>query len=503
MKRRIPTVMATQHPDNAGIVPWLGKAFITTQDEIEECWRTFFELGCDEYMWDWEGKFADEAVFEKLYQRYLKDFKKKQLGRDIFMTLRIPNIWEETSFKLARAYMSMLTADDFAKSLKMHAPPFFEAILPMTTAAKQLIHVQTTFQKIAALKNEMFATRGKSLSHLEMIPLFESVEHLTTCDKILHEYFALHKKTFGNTPAYLRPFIARSDPALNAGLVPAVLACKIAIHKMYDFAAKKKIPVYPIIGTGGLPFRGGANPENIEHTCEEYKGIRTLTIQSAFRYDYAPAKVKRAIEHLKKTLPKQEPDSISAHDEKDLLESIAVDFIKPYRTTIEACAEFINSIAAEIPSRRERVLHIGLFGYSRGIGKTQLPRAIKFTAAWYSLGIPPEIIGTGRGLAAAAKRGKLKTIEKYFPTMRNELQHACKYLNRENLQFLARKHPELQEIEKDIMHIETILEIELGPKKPHHIIHRNLTSTIVMKRSIKEDFSAEIVEAARARKSLG
>jgi len=503
MKRIIPAVMATQHPDNAGIAPWLGKAFIDTQDEIEECWRTFFDLNCDEYMWDWEGKFADEAVFEKLYQRYLKDFKKKRLGKDIFMTLRIPNIWEEKSFKLARAYMSILTADDFAKRLDMHSPPFFEAILPMTTDAKQLMHVQETFQKIAALKNEMFKTSGKQMNHLQMIPLFETIECLTTCDKILHEYYAQHKNSFGFTPDYMRVFIARSDPAMNAGLLPAVLACKIAIHRIYEFSRAKNIPVYPIIGTGGLPFRGGANPENIKNTVEEYKGIRTLTIQSAFRYDYDRKSVNAAIKYLQRELPKQQPTHIDAQDEKTLIEIIKRDFIPPYQQTIEKCAKFINEIAEHIPSRRERVLHIGLFGYSRGVGKTQLPRAIKFTAAWYSIGIPPELIGTGRGLYAAAKKGHLKLIEENFPTLRNELSHACKYLNKENLEILSKTEPELNKIKEDIMHIETILGIELGPHKPHHMIHRNLTSTIVMKRLLKEDFSTQVLEAAIARKSLG
>ena len=38
-------------------------------------------------------------------------------------------------------------------------------------------------------------------------------------------------------------------------------------------------------------------------------------------------------------------------------------------------------------------MHIGLFGYSREIGSVRLPRAINFTAALYSVGIPPEILG--------------------------------------------------------------------------------------------------------------
>ena len=75
--------MATQHPDNAQPAYWNGKKFINTLDEVEECHRMFDELKCTEYMWDWEGKFVDEAVVEKLYQKYHSFFQKKKLGKDV------------------------------------------------------------------------------------------------------------------------------------------------------------------------------------------------------------------------------------------------------------------------------------------------------------------------------------------------------------------------------------------------------------------------------------
>ena len=112
--------MATQHPDNAKEAYFLGKKFVNILDEIEECYRMYDELKCTEYMWDWEGKFVDEAVIEKLYQRYYDFFKKNQLGKDVFLTFRIPNTDEESGYRLARAFMAMLTADDIAQEVGMH-----------------------------------------------------------------------------------------------------------------------------------------------------------------------------------------------------------------------------------------------------------------------------------------------------------------------------------------------------------------------------------------------
>jgi phosphoenolpyruvate carboxylase len=434
--------------------------------------------------------------------RYLEFFSKKQIGRDIFITLRIPNIWEEKTFKLARAYMSVLSAAEFTKSLKLHSPPVFEFILPMTKKADQLVHIQDTFQKTAHLNQQIFGNSNFKQGYIHIIPLFESVDDLTGCAALLESYIRLHVKHFGKKPAYLRPFIARSDPALNAGLVPCVLASRLALREFYRIGKKHKIPVYPIIGTGSLPFRGGVNPENIENILHQYEGVKTITVQSAFRYDYPLPQVKKAIAYMKKHLAKPVAPIFGDKEFTDL-KKISKIFEDLYRPIIEDAAGAINDMAAFIPRRRERLQHIGLFGYNRGVGKTKLPRAISFTGAWYSLGIPPEFVATGRGLAEAQKQGLLPTIEKHFFTLRGELMHAGKYLNPENLDRLARRHDWARQIKEDVRLASQILQIDIGPSKPNHFIHRNLTSTIAYKKELKQDFSRELLEAAIMRKSLG
>ena len=174
-----------------------------------------------------------------------------------------------------------------------------------------------------------------------------------------------------------------------------------------------------------------------------------------------------------------------------------------YQKSVENAAEIINAIAKQIPGRRERMLHIGLFGYSRGVGKVSLPRAIGFTAALYSIGIPPEFIGSGRGIREAKKKGVLKTIEKNYLNLRADFIHAGKYLNKENLANLAKTYPVFKDIQEDVQEMENYLGVELGPIKSKHFIYRNLVSSIYLHHKEKEGFAEELEKAAMIRKSLG
>lgn len=494
--------MATQHPDNASAPFWNDQPLVSSDIEMEEIYQLFFTVGCDEYMWDWEGKFADEAIIERLMTNHIDAFRKKQLGRDNFITLRVPNIWEEKTFKLARAYMSILSASEFIKSLGLHTPPVFELIFPMTKRADQLIHIQKTFQKTAKLHESIFGNTVFGEGYIHIIPIFESTDNLADCGNVIEEFLKLHREHFGAYPPYLRLFIARSDPALNAGIVPAVLASRMALREFYRIEKATGIPVYPIIGTGSLPFRGGINPENIKKSLPQYQSVKTLSIQSAFRYDYPLKEVKRALAYIKKHLADIKPIWFSDEEFKQLRK--INDILKLfYKSTVEDFADLINDMARFVPSRRERMQHIGLFGYSRGLGKVSLPRAIKFTASCYSFGIPPEFIGTGRGLKEIKRRGLLPLVEKHFFTMRSELAHAGKFLNLENLEGFAKMHTWARDILEDVNLCEEILGLKLGPQKDRHFLHRNLTSNIVFKHKSGTDFTRDLVDAAVLRKSLG
>jgi phosphoenolpyruvate carboxylase len=501
--RKIPATMATQHPDNATAAYFLDQPFINAKDEIEECYRCFKDLGVHEYMWDWEGKFVDEAVIDRLFNQYHDYFKKHQIGKDIFLTFRVPNIWIESSHKLPRAFMNMLSAEKAAKTYGFHSPPLFEIILPMTTSDVQLIYLQKAFTRISKATEEIFEMKS-DLKTIDVIPLFEEFEVISDCDTILHGYVDFLKKEYKYVPKYIRAFTARSDTALNGGFLPAKLSIQIAINNYHKFGDQSGIPVHPWVGGGSLPFRGGLNPENIDPAIEEHKGVASLTVQSAFRYDYDLKHVKQSIKKINSELPKNLKQYVKiTASEKKALEKFNTRAAKLYKPVVESMADVINQIAKKLPSHRERVQHVGLFGYSRGMGKVTLPRAIKFTGALYSLGVPPELIGSGRALKLAKELGILKLVLKLCPYLKEDFKHAGHYLNMENLEHLSKKYSSCKTIYKDVELIQKILNIQIGPEQPHHFIHRNFTSNIYHRFNLGEDFAEDVLKAAQIRKSLG
>jgi phosphoenolpyruvate carboxylase len=510
MLKGFPITMATQHPDNASVPWWREDAFVPTQDEIEEALLLFSTLPIDEYMWDWEGKYVDESVGEKLFSRGRKLFLRHPLGKDLRLTYRIPAFDGTKMHRMARAFMNILALHDFATDIGIAYPPVTEMFLPITVSPEQPIKVRAAFREVAAYHRAVFHAKRKRsdlLDLFEVTPLVEDVPSLLSIDRIVRPYWsALLRERPETKHRGQRVFLARSDPALNAGLVPAVLAVKVALSLAVETGEDLGMEIAPIIGTGSLPFRGSVNPSYVEPFLEQYAGVRTYSIQSAFRYDYPREQVKKALLTIRREVPRRRLVHVSEEDRRNIARLCTI-FTRFWKPTIEVIAPLINRVAAHVPPRRERLQHIGLFGYSRGIGAVRLPRAIGFTAALYSLGIPPELIATGRGLQVARKEKLLPIIERYYPALRADLRHAGKYLNRENLALLAKKQRIWKEIEEGISVIEKVLGITLGPDKPRHIIHRNLTSSIyqrLLSRDCSGDtLSRDIVEAGIIRRSLG
>jgi phosphoenolpyruvate carboxylase len=502
LQRKFSATMASQHPDHAGKPFWYNKEFISTRQEVKECFLTFSDLGISEYKWDWEGKFVDESVVDKMLSEHFDFFQKHPLGKDTFITFRLPNPKVETEFRLGRAFMCILAAAGLAHHIGLHSPPLFEVILPMTETAGEMIAIQEAFREIASLKHQLYNFTDDTIKHIEVIPLFETVETMMRSDEVLSEYISMHRKQFGTTPNYLRPYVARSDPALNSGIVPTVLAIKIALSQYAELAQKSSIPMSPIIGSASLPFRGGLTPYTVNQFAREYQGVRTALIQSAFRYDFPLEDVKQGIAQLNDILPKNDPVHVT-NQQKKMIKEVIPHFERPYRASIEELAPVVNDIAKLLPRRRERVQHIGLFGYSRGVGSVRLPRAIGFCAAMYSIGIPPELVGTGRGLQEAKKLGILPIVEEFYTGFKENMRQAGRFLHKKSLNELAKGIPACRDIQKDVSYIEEYLGEELGPKTSDEIEHGKLTEDVLASLP-KNKLTPELLsEIAVLRKSLG
>lgn len=500
--RKIPSTMVTQHPDNANIPYWHDKPFIGTQDEPYECFLSFKDLDAGEYMWDWEGKLVDESVLERLLTNHYDYFKDHPIGKDKFITYRLPNPTVETEFRLGRAFMGIMGASGLAKKAGLESHPFFEVILPMTESADAMLDVQAAFREIAALKHPLLKHSNESIQHIGLIPLFEDLDTISNSPQTLAEYIEKHEQLFGFKPEYIRPFIARSDPALNAGIVPTVLSIKIALSGYRQFEERYGIPLHPILGAASLPFRGGISPATVDAFLNEYKGIQTTTIQSGFRYDYPKEEVFEALRKIDKNIYLQKATLISDTEAKEI-ERIMDIFASFYKPTIEQIAPLINLVAASVPKRRERVQHVGLFGYSRGMGSVKLPRAIGFTASLYSIGVPPELIGTGRGLKAIKERNMLDLLEKHYVNLRSDLLYAYNHLNKETLDTLAKTNKGFEDIREDVKEIEKYLKNEDLKPSSSHLEHQGLTNIIYRGITEKQDVSEQIENAARIRRSIG
>lgn len=495
--------MASQHPDHASKPFWLDKSYISTQDETHEAFLSFSELGLSEYKWDWEGKLVDESVMERLLSEHYDFFKKHPLGVEKYLTFRLPNPRLETEFRLGRAFMNLVSGAAYAKTFNLPDTPLFEVILPMTTNAEEMISINDAFIELSSLKHPLYRMDEIPLKTIKVIPLFEDIWTIVHSGKILTDYVKLFKKKYKRLPQYMRPYIARSDPALNSGLIATVLSIKIALSKYAWLEKKLGIPLYPILGSASLPFRGGLTPYTVSDFAKEYRGIRTALIQSAFRYDYPLKDVKTAIKSLEKLLPGGYSQNMPASDEKKLINMMDL-FESFYKITVEQIAPIINKLASHLPKRRERVQHIGLFGYSRGVGSVKLPRAIGFTAALYSIGIPPELIGTGRGLQKLiTNNSSLITLQKYYLNLKKDLIRAGGYLNKKNLETLAKNDKTWEGILEDVKGIEEYLGVSLGPKTPDELAHQKLTSKILLNLKSGKNLEKLITQAALLRKSLG
>src|SRR3989338_1361114 len=440
---RIPRTMSTQHPDNVQKAPFTEESVLAGDDEIKEAFYAYSELGITEQLWDFEGKDVDTSVVRKLLSGYEAFFKRKQLGKDIFLTYRVPN----PTVEKAEGKILLETLENIPRSTDVASffygkdtIPVFEVCLPMVTSSKCLVRIAEYYKQFVVGKEKKILTKGdRSLGswigsfhpkEIRVVPLIEDKNPLLCADKIVEEFVKKEK-----VKDYQRVWLARSDPALNYGSASTVLIEKIALQRLHRLSEKISLPVYPILGCGSAPFRGNFNPLNVEQNMKAYPSVHTFTLQSAFKYDYDQEQIK-------------------------------------------VLAPTINQMSQYIPKRRKRKLHIGLFGYAREGKGVQLPRAITFCASLYSLGIPPELLGLH-----TLSQNEIDKIRKVYISFDQDIADAAQFLNEKNLNFLPQKTQEQIKKAAKIVHFE----INEEHKKVTSVIFKDFKSkNSVMKEDIEK-----------------
>jgi phosphoenolpyruvate carboxylase len=489
VERDIPRCMSTQHPDNVNVPFFAKETELGEEEEIQEAYYTFSHLGCDEQMWDCEGKEVDNYVIRKLLAQYEPFFVEKKLGRDLFITLRVPN----PTIERAEAKILLETLESIPRSLDAaklfygdDTPPIFEVILPMTASARCLDRIHRYYCDFVIGKQNKPLKEGDITiaewigefkpERINVIPLFEDMGHMLDAHNIVREY--VQDKDI----EHQRVFLARSDPSVNYGLISAVFLNKIALRRLQILSEETGVKVYPILGTGSAPFRGNLKPRTVEGIADEYPSVFTFTIQSAFKYDNAPDEVRKAVGKLRERVigDAQEVD-------EDRCLEIIKNYSREYKRQIALLAPIINEVAKYIPSRRKRKLHIGLFGYSRNVGGITLPRAITFTAALYSIGLPPEILG----LNALSSRD-IEFIKGTYAGFERDLSDALRYFNVRSLDFLPRE----LKIDRDFP-----LDFEVA--EDHRQLSDYIISSLETQRNKAEHLQDYVVRAANLRGFLG
>jgi phosphoenolpyruvate carboxylase len=229
--------------------------------------------------------------------------------------------------------------------------------------------------------------------------------------------------------------------------------------------------------------------------------VRTVTVQSAFRYDHPVKTVKNAVARLEAELPKTPVPKLDLAKQERLV-AIAEQSAKLYRQTINGIVGDMQPVFKAVPKRRDRRQHIGLLAYSRSMGEQTLPRAITFTAAFYSIGVPPEFIGFGRTLKQLSDADR-KLLFKQYPNLKSDLQAVGGYLNKDNLAALAKLNKAWQAVQTDVADAEDVLGTMFGPHTKTEREHRQLTAHVLLAKSQPKVLQSFINETAVLRKSLG
>jgi len=484
--------MMTQHPDSAS-------RYVSVRDEPGEAIDALtpqpLGLGLEEVMVDYEGKLTPYHQTAEIALGLLE--RGLAAGRDVLVTPRIPSATKETVFHQLMALMSVIESN-YQLQASGSGGAIREVIVPMVETAAELVDVRRRIQDVIELGHKEFGI-SRDPDAVQAIPLIEEVPELLGAGLILREYVERANEA-GYGVKNLRVMLGRSDSAMVYGLVPAVLAVKVAISDCFAMGRETGVEIFPILGGGVLPFRGHVSLDNFERLVSDYAGIRTVTVQSGLRYDCGREAARQVAIKAGEELAGVPPLAFSEDQRREMTALIGV-FTSYYQETFAELLPTVVSLSELMPRQRDRLARKSAVGYARAAAEPQklavqiadsevsariaaipatgavnLPRAISFTGALYSMGLPPEFIGTGRGLAEVSRRFGQEGVSRLlqlYPGMRADLVKAARYANYD-MAAIHLSEPLKKQVSVDLEEVSRHLGIEIGPAsiddKRYHVL---------------------------------
>ncbi|MCL6106973.1 MAG: phosphoenolpyruvate carboxylase [Actinobacteria bacterium] len=512
----IPATMMTQHPDSAS-------RYVPVRDEPREAIDALtpqpIGLGLEEVMVDYEGKLTP---YHQTAEISLGLNERGQVpGRDVLVTPRIPSATKETAFHQLMALMSVIESN-FQLTTAGSGGAISEVVVPMVETAAELVDVRRRIQDVIELGHKEFGISSDP-DAVQVIPLIEEVPELFGAGAMLGLYLT-KAPAAGYGVSRLRVMLGRSDSAMAYGLVPSVLAVKAAISDCYALGRERGVPVYPILGGGALPFRGHVDLANFDQLLVDFAGVRTVTVQSGLRYDFGGEVSQQVAIKAHDKLAATEPLAYTDGD-RQRITALAGLFTEPYLESFSDLLPAVIAISEIVPRQRDRLARKSAVGYARAAADPaklaeqisdaaiasrlkainpprakNLPRAISFTGALYSIGLPPEFIGTGRGLAAVSRLYGADGVDfllKIYPGLRQDLAKAGRYLN---LKTAAMHLPDglISNLIADVEEASARLDIAVGPVTAEDQRYHVLLETVqpMLKQLVSQggDWSAEAAD---------
>ncbi len=523
-KIEFPKIMCTQHPDSVS-------KYISTQEEITEAVEAVTKYGCDEYMPDYEGK---TTPYHQNVQIVSKLIEETELipGRDVFITPRSPSAVHENRFRQLMVMMSVAEANYSAYEYS-DSQAISELVHPMTSTIKEIMEAQQHMIDVSELAKKEFKFE---MEPPRIIPLIEDVPGLLNAKDIISNTILGYQDHLNDKLEKYRIFIGKSDSALTFGHVASTLSCKYAISSLHELERNFDTKIGIIFGGGSLPFRGHVSLENADNFFEEFRGIDTLTLQSGIRYDHEKGHAEDLVRKAKNKLSRS-PDELTEEEKEELINIIAI-FGAKYNRAMKSVAPVVNSISDLLPQQRDRLTRGGKTGYSRDAPDIEhisnlcrsdikeelqtcmpsenlgLPRAIKFTGAFYSIGLPPEIIGTGGAIAdVMEKMGENaceRLLTKYFPSLRSDLKFAFDFLDMSvAAKFLPKDFMDF--VYKDVEILKEVFDLDNKCNPSYEILLEMVPAGVLLADNSTADTDHELLQLAQStlfkmgkiRKSLG